>query len=169
MEYSGAGGKLIHEKNQKQKISWHCPFKCKVITNDLLIYVSHFRISSYIMKSFLMGGHCTGSHLNILIYEEIFLFFLSVWAERTRMHMYWLGGTQKLMRLRLFWLVLISEMRMIAHNIKPSTHALFDWPWAKPCARLWICCEQKPNARAPFLLSHKPWREHIGHAPYLLV
>ncbi len=27
MEYSGAGGKVIHEKNQKQKISWHCPFK----------------------------------------------------------------------------------------------------------------------------------------------
>ncbi len=27
MEYSGAGGKLIHKKNQKQKISWHCPFK----------------------------------------------------------------------------------------------------------------------------------------------
>ncbi len=26
MEYSGAGRKLIHEKNQKQKISWHCPF-----------------------------------------------------------------------------------------------------------------------------------------------
>ncbi len=24
----GAWGKLIHEKNQKQKISWHCPFKC---------------------------------------------------------------------------------------------------------------------------------------------
>ncbi len=27
LEYSGAGGKLIHEKNQKQKILWHCPFK----------------------------------------------------------------------------------------------------------------------------------------------
>ncbi len=27
MEYSGVWGKLIHEKNQKQKISWHCPFK----------------------------------------------------------------------------------------------------------------------------------------------
>ncbi len=27
MKYSGAGGKLIHEKSQKQKISWHCPFK----------------------------------------------------------------------------------------------------------------------------------------------
>ncbi len=28
-EYSVAGGKLIHEKNQKQKISWPCPFKGK--------------------------------------------------------------------------------------------------------------------------------------------
>ncbi len=27
MGYSGAGGKLIDEKNQKQKISWHYPFK----------------------------------------------------------------------------------------------------------------------------------------------
>jgi hypothetical protein len=27
MQYCGAGGKLIHQKNQKQKISWHCPFK----------------------------------------------------------------------------------------------------------------------------------------------
>ncbi len=27
MGYSGAVGKLTHEKNQKQKISWHCPFK----------------------------------------------------------------------------------------------------------------------------------------------
>ncbi len=26
MGYSGAGGKLIHEKNQKQKILWQCPF-----------------------------------------------------------------------------------------------------------------------------------------------
>jgi hypothetical protein len=28
MWYSGAGGKMINEKKQKQKISWHCPFKC---------------------------------------------------------------------------------------------------------------------------------------------
>jgi hypothetical protein len=27
MVYSGAWGKLIHEKNQKSKISWHFPFK----------------------------------------------------------------------------------------------------------------------------------------------
>ncbi len=33
MVYSGAWGKLIHEKNQKQKISWHCPFQ---VWNDSL-------------------------------------------------------------------------------------------------------------------------------------
>ncbi len=27
MLFSGAWGKMIHEKNLKQKISWHCPFK----------------------------------------------------------------------------------------------------------------------------------------------
>jgi hypothetical protein len=27
MVYSGAWGKLNHEKKQKSKISWHCPFK----------------------------------------------------------------------------------------------------------------------------------------------
>jgi len=27
MVHSVALGKLIHEKNQKSKISWHCPFK----------------------------------------------------------------------------------------------------------------------------------------------
>ncbi len=32
MEYSGAGGKPIHEKIQKQKISWHCPFKQKILS-----------------------------------------------------------------------------------------------------------------------------------------
>ncbi len=31
MGYSGAGGKLIHEKNQKQKISWHCPFNPPIL------------------------------------------------------------------------------------------------------------------------------------------
>jgi hypothetical protein len=29
--YSGAGGKLIHEKNQKQQISWHCPFNIMAV------------------------------------------------------------------------------------------------------------------------------------------
>ncbi len=29
--YSGAWGKLINEKNQKSKISWHCPFNLDII------------------------------------------------------------------------------------------------------------------------------------------
>ncbi len=29
--YSGAWGKLIHEKNQKSKISWHCPFNVRYL------------------------------------------------------------------------------------------------------------------------------------------
>ncbi len=35
MQYSGAGGKLIHQKNQEQKISWHCPFKWGPTWNEL--------------------------------------------------------------------------------------------------------------------------------------
>ncbi len=30
-----AGGKLIHEKNQQQNISWHCPFKAIRVTGAL--------------------------------------------------------------------------------------------------------------------------------------
>ncbi len=37
MEYSGAGGKLTHKKNQKQKISWHCPFKGKGLQDRIQI------------------------------------------------------------------------------------------------------------------------------------
>jgi hypothetical protein len=35
--YSGAWGKLIHEKNQKSKISWHCPFKLSLAWTKLYI------------------------------------------------------------------------------------------------------------------------------------
>ncbi len=36
MEYPGAGRKLIHEKNQKQKISWHCPFNLSQLSGVVL-------------------------------------------------------------------------------------------------------------------------------------
>ncbi len=42
MGYFGDGGKLIHEKNQKQKISWHCPFKGKFFNLDHRITVLEF-------------------------------------------------------------------------------------------------------------------------------
>ncbi len=38
MGYSGAGGKLIHKKNQKQKISWHCPFKRGPLDTSTALY-----------------------------------------------------------------------------------------------------------------------------------
>ncbi len=37
MEYCEVGGKLIHEKNQKQKISWHCPFEPLTIWDQLVM------------------------------------------------------------------------------------------------------------------------------------
>ncbi len=38
MVYSGAWGKLIHEKNQKSKISWHCPFNVILFLELLLSF-----------------------------------------------------------------------------------------------------------------------------------
>ncbi len=35
MGYTGAGGKLIDEKNQKRKISWHFPFNIKYAVLDI--------------------------------------------------------------------------------------------------------------------------------------
>ncbi len=46
MVHSGAWGKLIHEKNQMSKISWHCPFNSY-----------HARVSlAYLYKSFGLCG-----------------------------------------------------------------------------------------------------------------
>ncbi len=56
MEYSGAGGKLIHEKNQKQKISWHCPFKLvKSATKALKIVVQNIKNINEIFAGFKSG------------------------------------------------------------------------------------------------------------------
>jgi hypothetical protein len=46
MGYSEAGGKLIDEKNQKQKISWHCPFK-NCYAKSLLIYLLVLRCNIF--------------------------------------------------------------------------------------------------------------------------
>ncbi len=37
--YSGASGKLIHEKKQKSKISWHCPFKILRLLMPTLVFL----------------------------------------------------------------------------------------------------------------------------------
>ncbi len=47
MGYSGAGGKLIHEKNQKQRISWHCPCIAPMVwpflSTTAQLYATHRR------------------------------------------------------------------------------------------------------------------------------
>ncbi len=40
MVHSDASGKLIHEKNQKSKISWHCPFKYYILEAGGHFYVA---------------------------------------------------------------------------------------------------------------------------------
>ncbi len=36
MSFSGAWGKMIHEKNLKLKISWHCPSKQNLQNHEIL-------------------------------------------------------------------------------------------------------------------------------------
>ncbi len=51
MEHSGAGGKLIDEKNQKQKISWHCPFNDGLrLSLMLLIYPELLHLQSFFQE-----------------------------------------------------------------------------------------------------------------------
>jgi hypothetical protein len=44
MVYSGAWAKLIHEKNQKSKISWHCPLKWLGYLTNVLYEFQHMLI-----------------------------------------------------------------------------------------------------------------------------
>ncbi len=56
MGYSGAGGKLIDEKYQKRKISWHCPFKTAIsgslcLTREKLTEKFLHSVNSYFNSS----------------------------------------------------------------------------------------------------------------------
>ncbi len=77
MEYSGAGGKLIHEKNQKQKISWHCPFKvsnrdskygpCLTASQRITDITEECRTSAELRRtllSYYVFLQCSGSGIN---------------------------------------------------------------------------------------------------------
>ncbi len=80
MEYSGAGEKLIHEKNQKQKISWHYPFNAvwsmvRCNYNRLYVYLilSHFRHfrqpSTYTILVCAYTAYATASIKELIIYN----------------------------------------------------------------------------------------------------
>ncbi len=88
MQYSGAGGKLIHQKNQKQKISWHCPFK-KTTTKNIprrLRIRKHgllCKIYTVMTYNFNINFHCfVGKHYIFMF--QLFEFFsapiLQLWS-----------------------------------------------------------------------------------------
>ncbi len=56
--YSEAGGKLIHEK-KKQKISWHCPLRMKIKTDESVEYAS--------MYCKVLGTRLEGQRYTVLI------------------------------------------------------------------------------------------------------
>ncbi len=70
MEYSGAGGKLIHEKNQKQKISWHCPFKCTDVIYVFLLFSIFLQLNclSEVLMFLLFDRYALKSKQVVLVY-----------------------------------------------------------------------------------------------------
>jgi hypothetical protein len=52
MVYSDAWGKLIHEKNHKSKISWHCPINRPIWLAQLHTKMALHSIRQYFMKKF---------------------------------------------------------------------------------------------------------------------
>ncbi len=69
MEYSGAGGKLIHEKNKKQKISWHCPFKGIVLPDTQLCTLQ--RDNTEYLKQIFPGKELRGCSPNSYIHVSV--------------------------------------------------------------------------------------------------
>ncbi len=55
-EYSGAWGKLIYEKNQKSKISWHCPFNLYQIIYSTYSVIYIYRLTKYCINIFRWGN-----------------------------------------------------------------------------------------------------------------
>ncbi len=60
MVYSGAWGKLIPEKKQKSKISWHCPFKpldsVKVIEMYRITTGEHYEVGKFTFYLVLLSA-----------------------------------------------------------------------------------------------------------------
>ncbi len=68
MGYSIAGGKLIDEKNQKRKISWHCPFKCNIyayfianVEENLILFV-FILFELFVLINKLLSIKCLSLH-----------------------------------------------------------------------------------------------------------
>jgi hypothetical protein len=67
MGHSGAGGKMIHKKSQKQKISLHCPFKDMAMRRIFLGFCRNWFLMS--LLHYLSGRSDFGFE-----FAEIFVF-----------------------------------------------------------------------------------------------
>ncbi len=93
MEYSGAGGKLIHEKNQKQKISWHYPFKMLITFLEFLRTVFQsltpvclFSVSLYLkikQNNEKMSTLIILRHFRLFFRQYIFSFFAGAQQQQS--------------------------------------------------------------------------------------
>ncbi len=70
MVYSGAWGKLILEKNQKSKISWHCTFK---VTVKVGVCTNKKENKIFLIYKEIQNGAVAKSYVRkgFLIYEEM--------------------------------------------------------------------------------------------------
>ena len=80
MEYSGAGGKLIHEKNQKQKISWHCPFNMVYLAtwrgklyNVFTVQLPEYGLPGYLDRQAVQCIYGTAAWIRV---------YLSTWKDK---------------------------------------------------------------------------------------
>ncbi len=66
--FQGLGGRWFHEKNLKQKISWHCPIKTTLVHREEMQLLSTFRLISQIVSSITASLRFDGA-LNVDLTE----------------------------------------------------------------------------------------------------
>ncbi len=84
MEYTGAGGKMIHVRNQKQKISWHCPFKGTNARDDFSYFV--------LLNPFIfISGSSGGCAAHPVVCNSLLQIVMAVWRIFLKIGICWVG------------------------------------------------------------------------------
>ncbi len=123
MVYSGAWGKLIHEKNKKSKISWHCPFKgCKIQTTipEQRIFVD-------------IAGTSSEFNRYLCIVQGFFLTFAFKYSENCICRNYYIQDVLY-WGLRVVWIrtqiaaiIFICAPKMLVSSFLPDMFSAIAW------------------------------------------
>ncbi len=73
LDYSGAGGKLIDVKNQKQKISWHCPFTSLLSPEKILTHGLSENAATIFLKHERIRKTCTCTQWSVTLFSITFI------------------------------------------------------------------------------------------------